>query len=135
MIKELVNESKRSLIPSLLSRILPKSKSPFPVLVPTSAGRVSDSSVVRPFPTTSSIPAIPIRILSSSSVNNLPAPFPDEASSVSTDRLRGASEGSAKSKSWIYAGEGGIAVMIGVTEVADNPSEVVAERGRTPDSI
>lgn len=133
-VKELVKESKRSLIPSLSSRILPKSKSPLDVLVPISIGRVCDSSAERPLPTTSRIPDIPRRIRSSSSVNKRPAPFPVDASSVSTDRLRGASEGSAKSKSWMNAGEGGIAVIIGVAVVAVNPSDVVAERDRTPDS-
>jgi hypothetical protein len=131
IVNELVNESNRSLNPSVLSRKLPKSKSPFPSFRPGSVRRLSDSNTVRPFPTTSRMPANPSKIRSSSSVSSRPAPFPGEGSSVRTARLRGGNDGRVKSTSVKDAGEGGMAVIVSVAEVAvAGVSDDVAARGR-----
>lgn len=128
---ELVNESNRSLNPSVLSRKLPKSKSPFRPFGPGSVRRLFDSNTVRPFPTTSRMPANPSKIRSNSSVSSRPAPFPGEGSSVRTARLRGDNGGRAKSTFVKDAGEGGMAVIVGVAEVAvAGVSDEVAARGR-----
>lgn len=129
-VKEFVNESSLSRATSFPSRIFPKSVSPFTKFT-LSAGRAFDSSAVKPFPTTSKIPAKPTRILSSSSVSNFPAPLPGCGSSLRTEKFKGAKLGTLKLKSETRAGDGGIAVIVGVAElVMTGMSVVVAERGR-----
>ena len=111
--------------------MLPKLKSPFTLLELPSTLRVFDSSAISPFPTTSSIPANPARIRSSSSESNLPAPLPGDGSSVRTARLSGARGGRAKSSSILEAGDGGIGLIVGVAEAAGRGiSVVLAARDR-----
>ena len=87
--------------------------------------------MVKPFPTTSKIPAKSVKILSSSALSNFPAPLPGCGSSVRTERFSGPRVDHVESPLAAAAGDGGMAVMVGAGELTPNDaSVVVAERAR-----